>query len=65
MCVSALQQEVQVGPLSLSSRRDDVSPPAVLEGVHISHIPSVKTKRLIAHTLQGNVSTQGVNFFLF
>ncbi|KAF4072746.1 hypothetical protein AMELA_G00251130 [Ameiurus melas] len=56
--VQALQQEVRVGPLSLSSRRD-VSPPVVLEGVHISHIPSVKTKWLMAHTLQGNVSTWG------
>ncbi|XP_053086189.1 zona pellucida sperm-binding protein 3 isoform X1 [Pangasianodon hypophthalmus] len=62
--VQALQQEVLAGPLSLSSWRSEVSPSAVLEGVHITHIPSLKTKRLTAHALQGNVSTPGSEYQL-
>ncbi|KAM9440387.1 zona pellucida sperm-binding protein 3-like isoform 2-T2 [Clarias gariepinus] len=39
--VQALQQNVRVGPLSLSPWSSEVSPPAVLEGVHVSYVPPI------------------------
>ncbi|KAF5891147.1 zona pellucida sperm-binding protein 3-like [Clarias magur] len=57
----ALQQTVQVGPLTISPWSSEVSPPAVLEGVHISYVPSIKTKRLTALMLQGNTLRPGAS----
>ncbi|XP_060768862.1 zona pellucida sperm-binding protein 3-like [Neoarius graeffei] len=57
----SLLQDVQVGPLALSSL-SDASPPAVLEGVHISRVPLLEAKRLMARMLQGNLSMLGSEY---